>query len=280
LRGDYNRIRVALPGKENTIQIMLRRVLLGYVLVGVVLVVVVFVVSLWIFPAWSKSSGSILVLAAADVVVVAGLLAAVRQAFEKSSASAALPQLPSTHRVTAENLKAGGDIHITQHIGDVVQTAQTVELSASQQAAQSLVEELKRTTGVLTEYLVAWGRSRARFDSANHPKNKAFSQSDSLPNLSPNPLGSYNYTEDTAAIVASYYKSAEILAGKLREFPAVTQAVRDFLNRADWLRYHKGRMGFATREESEQAVIELEERSRTVLQVCNVILNRDRGGIG
>jgi len=145
----------------------------------------------------------------------------------------------------AENLKAGGDIHITQHIGDVVQTAQTVELSASQQAAQSLVEELKQTTGVLTEY-----------------------------------LGSYNYTEDTAAIVASYYKSAEILAGKLREFPAVTQAVRDFLNRADWLRYHKGRMGFATREESEQAVIELEERYRTVLQVCNVILNRDRGGIG
>ncbi len=153
LPGDYNCIWVALGGKEATIQLMLRRVHLGYVLVGIVLVVVVFAVSLRAFPESGKSWGSILALAAADIVVVAGLLAAVRQAFEKSSAPAAPPQLPSTHQVMTENLKADGDIHITQHIGDVAQTAQTVELSASQQAAQSLVEELKQTTGVLTEYL-------------------------------------------------------------------------------------------------------------------------------
>jgi len=55
---------------------MLRRVHLRYVFVGVVLAVVVFVVSLWAFPGWRKSWGSILALAAADIVVVVSVLAA------------------------------------------------------------------------------------------------------------------------------------------------------------------------------------------------------------
>ena len=87
-------------------------------------------------------------------------------------------------------------------------------------------------------------------------------------------LGSYNLFPDDHAIITDAYSKIKILGGKLREYPAITQVVREVLNSAGIIMTVKGRMGFSTRQESEDAVAALEQHYQGILLTCNSVLGK------
>jgi len=122
---------------------------------------------------------------------------------------------------------------------NITQNVTNVFYQLPTQPHLELLEKLKQTVGILTEQ-----------------------------------LESYDFKISHRERVVPHYEEAKTLSGKLREYPEVTQAVRDYLNSADWILHHNGRIGFSSRERGDQAVGELRQHYQAVLDACNLILEK------
>lgn len=134
----------------------------------------------------------------------------------------------------AASLQAQGDANVG---GDVVGRDKIIQIVQAPSTTQTLLEEVKQVVGVLA-----------------------------------NDLGSYSYGSAGRARFPDYSERAQLLAGKLREYAAVSNAIAAFVNTAGWI-HSKGSIGgFETRDEVKAIVEELNDHYRQVIEACEAAL--------
>lgn len=85
-------------------------------------------------------------------------------------------------------------------------------------------------------------------------------------------LSGYRPIEPEYNQIGEKLSHLQAAAGRFRRYPEVTQAIRDFCNRAGWL---LSRMGdFPSLEEAESAKADMVDAHKALLRACDEVLKR------